>query len=216
MVSVNLSARQLAHPDLVDTVRRALATSGIAPSSLALEVTESMLMDDPELCSDVLHELRSLGVLLAIDDFGTGQSSLGYLKNLPVDCLKIDQTFVDGLGHDPDDSAIVDAVVRLGHALGLAVTAEGIETDEQLRELSALGCDHGQGFYFAPAAAWRGRQCARAAPAPLDPARAGELTAAVLLSCGAAPTGSGAPRPRLRSQPRCTMINRSCHANALA
>ena len=108
-----------------------------------------MLMDDPELCSDVLHELRSLGVLLAIDDFGTGQSSLGYLKNLPVDCLKIDQTFVDGLGRDPDDSAIVDAVVRLGHALGLAVTAEGIETDEQLRELSALGCDHGQGFYFA-------------------------------------------------------------------
>ncbi|HEY1740731.1 MAG TPA: EAL domain-containing protein [Acidimicrobiia bacterium] len=149
VVSVNLSARQLAHPDLVDTVSRALATSGIAPSSLALEVTESMLMEDPELCSDALHALRALGVLLAVDDFGTGQSSLGYLKHLPVDCLKIDQTFVDGLGHDPDDTAIVDAVVRLGHALGLAVTAEGIETNEQLRELAALGCDIGQGYYFA-------------------------------------------------------------------
>ncbi len=149
VVSVNLSARQLAHPDLVDTVANAIVASGIAPSTLALEVTESMLMDDPELCADVLHSLRALGVQLAIDDFGTGQSSLGYLKHLPVDCLKIDQTFVEGLGHDPDDTAIVDAVVRLGHALGLAVTAEGIETDEQLRELQALGCDIGQGFYFA-------------------------------------------------------------------
>jgi diguanylate cyclase (GGDEF)-like protein len=149
VVSVNLSARQLTHPDLVDTVTDALTTSGIVPSTLALEVTESMLMEDPELCADVLHSLRALGVQLAIDDFGTGQSSLGYLKHLPVDCLKIDQTFVEGLGTDPDDTAIVDAVVRLGHALGLAVTAEGIETNEQLRQLEALGCDLGQGFYFA-------------------------------------------------------------------
>ena len=117
-VSVNLSARQLAHPDLVETVAAALGESGIDPSTLALEVTESMLMDDPGLCSDVLHALRALGVQIAIDDFGTGQSSLGYLKHLPVDCLKIDRTFVEGLGHDPDDTAIVDAVVRLGHALG--------------------------------------------------------------------------------------------------
>jgi EAL domain-containing protein (putative c-di-GMP-specific phosphodiesterase class I) len=149
VVSVNLSARQLAHPDLVDTGDEALTGSGIDPSTLALEVTESMLMEDPARCSDILHALRSLGVKLAIDDFGTGQSSLGYLKQLPVDCLKIDQTFVEGLGRDPDDTAIVDAVVKLGHALGLAVTAEGIETNEQLRELEALGCDIGQGFYFA-------------------------------------------------------------------
>ncbi len=149
VVSVNLSARQLGDPNLVETVSDALATSGIEPSTLALEITETVLMEDPVLCSEVLHALRSLGVQLAIDDFGTGHSSLGYLKRLPVDCLKIDRAFVEGLGRDPDDSAIVDAVVRLGHALGLAVTAEGIETMEQLRELEALGCDVGQGFYFA-------------------------------------------------------------------
>jgi EAL domain-containing protein (putative c-di-GMP-specific phosphodiesterase class I) len=149
VVSVNLSARQLAHPDLVATVTHALESTGIDPATLALEVTETMLMDDPELCADVLHELRALGVQLAIDDFGTGHSSLNYLKRLPVDCLKIDREFVEGLGRDPDDTAIVDAVVRLGHALGLSVTAEGVETSEQLRELTSLGCDMGQGFYFA-------------------------------------------------------------------
>jgi EAL domain-containing protein (putative c-di-GMP-specific phosphodiesterase class I) len=88
-------------------------------------------------------------VRLSVDDFGTGQSSLGYLKTLPVDSLKIDRSFIDGLGVDPDDSAIVAAVVHLGHALGLTVTAEGIETPLQLSELRSLGCDLGQGFYFA-------------------------------------------------------------------
>jgi diguanylate cyclase (GGDEF)-like protein len=148
-VAVNLSARQLAHPDLVATVAEALAQSGLPPHLLVLEITESVLMTDRELAVTILHALRSLGVRLSIDDFGTGQSSLGYLKTLPVDSLKIDRSFVDGLGTDPDDSAIVEAVVHMGHALGLTVTAEGIETPAQLSELRALGCDLGQGFYFA-------------------------------------------------------------------
>jgi EAL domain-containing protein (putative c-di-GMP-specific phosphodiesterase class I) len=148
-VSVNLSARQLAHPDLVATVAEALALTGLPPHLLVLEITESVLMTDRDLAVTILHALRSLGVRLSIDDFGTGQSSLGYLKSLPVDSLKIDRSFVDGLGSDPDDSAIVAAVVHMGHALGLTVTAEGIETPRQLSELRALGCDLGQGFYFA-------------------------------------------------------------------
>jgi EAL domain-containing protein (putative c-di-GMP-specific phosphodiesterase class I) len=148
-VSVNLSARQLAHPDLVATVAEAIAQSGLPPELLVLEITESVLMTDRELAITILRALRSLGVRCSIDDFGTGQSSLGYLKSLPVDSLKIDRSFVDGLGTDPDDSAIVAAVVRMGHALGLSVTAEGVETPMQLMELRALGCDLGQGFYFA-------------------------------------------------------------------
>lgn len=147
--SVNLSARQLAHPDLVTTVAEAIAVSGIDPSTLSLEITESVLMDDPELAVAILHALRALGVRLSIDDFGKGHSSLGYLKSLPVDCVKIDRTFIGGLDCDPDDSAIVSAVVGLGHALGLTVTAEGVETPEQLDRLRSLGCDIGQGFYFA-------------------------------------------------------------------
>jgi EAL domain-containing protein (putative c-di-GMP-specific phosphodiesterase class I) len=148
-VSVNLSARQLGHPDLVATVAEALAISGLPPHLLVLEITESVLMTDRELAVTILRALRSLGVRMSIDDFGTGQSSLGYLKTLPVDSLKIDRSFVDGLGSDPDDSAIVAAVVHMGHALGLTVTAEGIETPLQLSELRSLGCDLGQGFYFA-------------------------------------------------------------------
>ncbi len=149
VTSINLSARQLAHPDLIGTVAGAIAQAGINPSSIELEITESILMHDPVLATTILHALRALGVRLAIDDFGTGHSSLGYLKQLPVHCLKIDKSFVDGLGIDPDDAAIVDAVVSMGHALGLSVTAEGIETVQQRLLLEELGCDLGQGFYFA-------------------------------------------------------------------
>lgn len=149
VVSVNLSARQLAHPDLVGVFASALADSGVAPETILVEVTESVIMRDPQLATAILHALRALGVRIAIDDFGTGHSSLGYLKQLPVDCLKIDRSFVAGLGIDPDDRAIVRAVVAMAHALGLSVTAEGIETTQQLGELESLGCDVGQGFYFA-------------------------------------------------------------------
>lgn len=153
VVSVNLSARQLGHPAVVSTVASAVAEAGIDPSALVIEVTESTLMADPDLATAILHALRSIGVRIAIDDFGTGHSSLGYLKHLPVDCLKIDRAFVMGLGggstEDADDRAIVGAVVSMGHALGLTVTAEGVETVEQLDALAELGCDVAQGFYFA-------------------------------------------------------------------
>lgn len=149
-VAVNLSARQLAHPDLVDSVDRALKATGADPSWLCLEITESVLMDDVDATIGAVKRLKGLGVDLAIDDFGTGYSSLGYLKRFPVDLVKVDRSFVDGLGSDPEDSAIVAAVVSLGHALGLRVVAEGVETEQQLSELVALECDLAQGYFFAP------------------------------------------------------------------
>ncbi len=107
------------------------------------------MMEAAEAASAILGDLKALGVRLAIDDFGTGYSSLGYLKRFPIDQLKIDRSFVAGLGRDPEDTAIVHAVVRLAHTLGLEVTAEGIETAAQLEALRATGCEHGQGYYFA-------------------------------------------------------------------
>jgi diguanylate cyclase (GGDEF)-like protein/PAS domain S-box-containing protein len=148
-IRVNLSARQIAQPDLVAQVVAALAGAGIDASSLCLEITETALMSDPAAGLKVLQDLRSLGVELAIDDFGTGYSSLSYLKRFPVDVLKIDRSFVDGLGEDPDDTAIVTAIISLGRALGLRLVAEGVETRSQLDELRRLGCDRAQGFMFA-------------------------------------------------------------------
>jgi diguanylate cyclase (GGDEF)-like protein len=148
-VSVNVSGRQLADDELLATVQAALANAHLDPTLLVLEITESTLMADRDRAIAVLRQLTDLGVKVGIDDFGTGQSSLGYLRALPVHSLKIDSSFVDGLGRDPEGAAIVSAVVHLGHALGLSVTAEGVETIQQLSELRALGCDLGQGFYFA-------------------------------------------------------------------
>jgi diguanylate cyclase (GGDEF)-like protein len=148
-VSVNLSARQLSDPDLVSVVEGAIAAAGLDPSLLVLEITETVLMEDRDRAVGVLQRLAEQGVRIGIDDFGTGQSSLGYLKVLPVHTLKIDQSFIEGLGKDPEDSAIVAAVVTLAHALGLTVTAEGIETSRQLDAVQDLGCDLGQGYYFA-------------------------------------------------------------------
>ena len=148
-VSVNLSARQLSRPDLVDAVDRALRESGLNPDRLWLEITESVLMEDPDAAVNALERLRALGVHLSVDDFGTGYSSLAYLRRFPVDALKVDRSFVAGLGRDPEDSAIVEAVVSMAHSLGLSVIAEGVETDEQLARLRDLGCELAQGFYFA-------------------------------------------------------------------
>jgi diguanylate cyclase (GGDEF)-like protein/PAS domain S-box-containing protein len=149
-VWVNLSARQLAMPDLTGTVAEALAGAGIAPDRLCLEITESALMEDAEATLATLRSLKDLGVGLAVDDFGTGYSSLSYLRRFPVDFIKVDRSFVDGLGHDPEDTAIVAAVVGLAHSLGLVPVAEGIETAGQLAELRRLGCELGQGHLFAP------------------------------------------------------------------
>jgi diguanylate cyclase (GGDEF)-like protein/PAS domain S-box-containing protein len=151
-LSVNLSARQLAQHDLVSMVRRAVAETGIDPSTLCLEITESAVMESGSATTAQLRALKSLGVSLAIDDFGTGFSSLAHLRRFPVDVLKIDGTFVAGLGHEPQDASIAAAVISLAHALGLETVAEGIETDEQLTILRQLGCDLGQGYLFARAA----------------------------------------------------------------
>lgn len=150
-IAVNLSARQLTDPHLVDTVRGALGDSGLEPNRLSLEITESVLMDDAELSLETLRTLRDIGVGLAVDDFGTGYSSLSYLRQLPVDALKIDRSFVDGLGSEAEDSAIVEAIISMARALGLGVVAEGVETTDQLTELRRLGCTAAQGHLFSEA-----------------------------------------------------------------
>jgi EAL domain-containing protein (putative c-di-GMP-specific phosphodiesterase class I) len=122
--------------------------AGIPAPALTLEITESMLMEDVAGAIETLGALRALGVRLAIDDFGTGYSSLNYLKQLPVDIIKIDRTFVEQVDTDADDVALVDAVVGLGQALRLQTVAEGIETDGQWMMLRQIGCDRGQGFLF--------------------------------------------------------------------
>ena len=148
-VSVNLSARQLADPELVGDVLQILRGTGIAPGRLSLEVTESMLLHETPLTRDALHALRDAGVRLVLDDFGTGWSSLGYLKRVPIDGLKVDRTFVAGLGEAGDDRHIVSAIASLAGALELSIVAEGVETVEHSRFLRELGCAFGQGFVFA-------------------------------------------------------------------
>ncbi|MBV8958647.1 MAG: EAL domain-containing protein [Actinobacteria bacterium] len=148
-LSVNLSARQLANPDLAATVADALRDSGLQPGRLCLEITESVLMEDVESAIGALHVLKELGVRLAIDDFGTGYSSLSYLRRFPVDIVKIDRSFVSELGFDPAADAIVAAIVNLSHALGLSVVGEGVEEEEQLVALRALRADRAQGFYWS-------------------------------------------------------------------
>jgi len=150
-VSVNVSGRQLASgAGLVQTVEGALEDSGLDPESLMLEVTESALMEDAEAALQVVNNLKDLGVQIAIDDFGTGYSSLLYLKRFPVDLLKIDRSFVSGLGVNNDDSAIVRSVIDLARAFDIIVVAEGIETLDQQGALKQLGCDLGQGYLWSP------------------------------------------------------------------
>ena len=148
-LSVNLSAKQLQQPNLATEIAEVLKKTGLAPINLKLEITESVAMSDAEGMLARLHELKALGVKLAIDDFGTGYSSLSYLKRFPVDTLKIDRSFVSGLGQNAEDTAIVQAVVTMAHTVGLTVTAEGVETTEITDHLQGLGCDLAQGYYFA-------------------------------------------------------------------
>ncbi|MBA2451180.1 MAG: EAL domain-containing protein, partial [Chloroflexi bacterium] len=151
IMSVNLSARQFQHRTLVEDIDRVLRETGLDPRQLTLEITESVVMHDAESTAATLRRLKGLGIGLAIDDFETGYSSLSYLKRFPVDTLKIDRSFVDGLGDEGHDTAIVHSVIALAKSLHLAVTAEGIETAAQLEHLQRLGCDRGQGFYFSAA-----------------------------------------------------------------
>ncbi|MEK8047461.1 EAL domain-containing protein [Ideonella margarita] len=160
-VSINLSARQLQHDELVDEVRDSLLRHAVPAGLLELELTESMVMLDAEANLRRLHALRRLGVTLSIDDFGTGYSSLAYLNRFPIDKLKIDRSFVHDMLDDPVDSAITLAIISLGHTLGLKVVAEGVELESEARVLRDAGCDELQGFLYSPAlpapalAAWR-------------------------------------------------------------
>jgi len=148
-VSVNVTARQLRDPDFLGLVRSVLAETGLPGSALTLEITETTMVEDSEVMLARFRGLRALGVRLSVDDFGIGYSSLRYLKTFPVTQVKIDRAFVDGLGDDADDEAIVAAVLAMAHALGLDVVAEGVETELQRDHLRALGCDAAQGFLYA-------------------------------------------------------------------
>jgi diguanylate cyclase (GGDEF)-like protein len=149
MVGVNLSPRMLAQPSLVDDVARILGQTGLDPGCLKLEITEGVMMQEGEATLATLRHLKALGVQLAVDDFGTGYSSLAYLQRFPLDVLKIDRAFVGSLGEGAEGTVIARTVVALAKALGLAVTAEGIETAEQAEQLKELGADRGQGYHFA-------------------------------------------------------------------
>ena len=146
---VNLSARQLGDPDLINYVQSAIEDAGITTDEICLEITESALMGDPETATEQLDELRRLGISLGIDDFGIGWSQFGYLQRLPLDVLKIDRSFVAGLGAEKSAATIVAAIIDLAHALGLVVIAEGVETLQQLEVLAELDCDQALGFYFS-------------------------------------------------------------------
>jgi diguanylate cyclase (GGDEF)-like protein len=148
-IAVNLSPMQFSTPGLVDTVAAALATSGLPPQRLELEITESVLLEDTAATLAILHQLRSLGIRIAMDDFGTGYSSLGYLRSFPFDKVKIDQSFIRDMPTDGDSAAIVKAIIGLGISLGISTTAEGVETEEQLNRLRAEGCTDIQGYLLS-------------------------------------------------------------------
>lgn len=148
-LAINLSARQFQQEDLDVRIRDILATYGVPPQQIELEITESMLMQDPRQSVKILRKLKQLGVLLSVDDFGTGYSSLAYLKQFPIDALKIDRSFISEITQNQDDAAIALAIIDLAHNLGLKVVAEGVETEAQARFLVRHGCDALQGFHFS-------------------------------------------------------------------
>ena len=148
-MSVNLSAAQLARADLVDTVERTLRETGLPAGSLELEITESVAMRDPQASGHVLRVLHDLGVRLALDDFGVGYSSLSQVSRLPLDIIKVDQTFIAGLADSTENQPIIAAISALARARGFEVTAEGIEREDELEAVIRLGCDRGQGFLFS-------------------------------------------------------------------
>ena len=148
-VAVNLSARQLRSDNLPNEIDEALAETGLPASSLELEITESMVMEDPERVIDLLDRIRSRGIHLSLDDFGTGHSSLAHLKRFPIDCVKIDRAFIKDMTENADDVAIAKTIVAMAKALDLTTVAEGVETEAQLELLKKLGCDEIQGYLFS-------------------------------------------------------------------
>jgi diguanylate cyclase (GGDEF)-like protein len=148
-ISVNVSVRQFKHGELEPTVERALARTGVEPASLSLEITESVLLEEPRAFSETMERITPLGVRFILDDFGTGYSSLAYLSGLPIDGLKVDRSFVRMIGRDERSSAITTAIVRMAQALSVQVVAEGVEHERQFRALRELGCEFAQGFYIS-------------------------------------------------------------------
>src|SRR3954454_17834772 len=165
LVTVNLSARQVADPRIVEQVAGALGDAGLEPNRLVLEITETVLMHDRDAAAATLWQLKGLGVRIAIDDFGTGYSSLAYLRRFPIDMLKVAREFVDGLGRDAHDDVITHAIVELANTLGLLTVAEGIETEQQSETLAALGCDIAQGYLFSRPIEAEAASAVMAAPA---------------------------------------------------
>jgi diguanylate cyclase (GGDEF)-like protein len=148
-VAVNLSARQFTQKTLVSDVAKTIAQSGLTPDCLELEITESLVMHNPEGAAETLHKLKAMGITLSIDDFGTGYSSLAYLKRFPIDCVKVDRSFIKDIPAEADDMAITKGIIALGHSLRLKVVAEGVETKEQQDFLRSNDCDEMQGFLFS-------------------------------------------------------------------
>ncbi|RCX28054.1 EAL domain-containing protein [Thioalbus denitrificans] len=148
-LAVNISSRQFYDPQLVDRIQDILASSGIAPTDLSLELTERTLIDDVEGSTGILTRLHELGLEIALDDFGTGYSALGFLKRFPIQLLKVDASFVNDIALDDDDAALVEGIVTLAHNLGLKVVAEGVENLDQVHLLAGYGCDYAQGYFFA-------------------------------------------------------------------
>jgi diguanylate cyclase (GGDEF)-like protein/PAS domain S-box-containing protein len=200
MVAVNVSPRQF-ESGLAEMFGNIIDEAGIDPATVCLEVTESMVMQDAELAITTLRELKSLGLHISVDDFGTGFSSLAYLKRFPLDELKIDKSFVDGLGRDPEATAIVAAVMGMAHALDLRVVAEGVETADQVARLRTLGCDEAQGFFYAR-------------PGSADDIDA-RLASETAVSAGGPPI-AGAPHAKARSTKRILVVDDADDVRQLA
>jgi EAL domain-containing protein (putative c-di-GMP-specific phosphodiesterase class I) len=148
-MSINLSVRQLLHEQIIRDVREAIDDAGLDPSTVTLEITETTLMHDTEMTRDRLADLRRIGVSLAVDDFGTGYSSLQYVQRFPIDIIKIDRSFIAGLGTNAGDGAVVQSMIELSQRLGVHTVAEGIDRAEQVALLQSLGADLGQGYLFS-------------------------------------------------------------------
>ena len=148
-MSINISGRQFSHENLADMVAEALRATGVPPGCVALEVTESMLLENVEMAISTMNRIRAMGVHIHIDDFGTGYSSLSYLHRLPVNALKVDRSFVNKLSENGDNQEIVRSIISLARSLNLDVIAEGVELDHQLLQIKELDCHYGQGFLFS-------------------------------------------------------------------